>query len=137
MIRGVIFDIDGVLEYQSAVYPYAVETIGRLRSRGLTLRFLTNSTLTSRASCAITLRDKGFTVFDNEIFTASSIAATYLKLLHLGPAGSCWTERAVMNLSVLSKITTTQNILSLEITVLVSTFIISVKLCDYFSMALN
>lgn len=87
MIRGVIFDIDGVLEYQGDVYPYAVDTIQRLRNRGLTVRFLTNSTLKSRASCARLLREKGFTVFDHEVFTASYITATYLKFLH---PRSCW-----------------------------------------------
>ncbi len=87
MIRGVIFDIDGVLEYQGDVYPYAVDTIQRLRNCGLTVRFLTNSTLKSRASCARTLREKGFTVFDHEVFTASSITAAYLRLLR---PRSCW-----------------------------------------------
>ncbi len=87
MIRGVIFDIDGVLEYQGDVYPYAVDTIQRIRNRGLTVRFLTNSTLKSRASCTRLLREKGFTVFDHEVFTASYITATYLKFLH---PRSCW-----------------------------------------------
>ena len=87
MIRGVIFDIDGVLEYQGDVYPHAVDTIQRLRSCGLTVRFLTNSTLKSRASCTRILREKGFTVFDHEVLTASYITATYLKFLH---PRSCW-----------------------------------------------
>ena len=39
----VIFDIDGVLEYQGQVYPHAADTIRVLRNRGLILRFLTNS----------------------------------------------------------------------------------------------
>lgn len=87
MIRGVIFDIDGVLEYQGDVYPYAVDTIQRLRNRGLTVRFLTNSTLKSRASCTRLLREKGFIVFDHEVFTASYITAAYLRFLH---PRSCW-----------------------------------------------
>lgn len=87
MVRGVIFDIDGVLEYQGEVYPYAVDTIQKLRNRGLSVRFLTNSTLKSRASCAGMLREKGFAVVDEEIFTASYITAAYLKLLH---PRSCW-----------------------------------------------
>ena len=87
MIRGVIFDIDGVLEYQGQVYPHAAGTIRVLRNRGLILRFLTNSTLKSRASCARTLREKGIMVFDDEVFTASYVAATYLKFLQ---PRSCW-----------------------------------------------
>jgi HAD superfamily hydrolase (TIGR01458 family) len=87
MIKGIIFDIDGVLEYRGKVYSHAVDTIQRLRNRGLVVRFLTNSTLKSRASCARILREKGFTVFDDEVFTASYITAIYLKLLH---PRSCW-----------------------------------------------
>ncbi len=87
LIRGVIFDIDGVLEYQGDVYPYAADTIQRLRDHGLTVRFLTNSTLKSRASCTRILREKGFTVFDYEVLTASYITATYLKFLR---PRSCW-----------------------------------------------
>lgn len=86
-IRGVIFDIDGVLEYQGEIYPHAIDTIRILRNRGMVLRFLTNSTLRSRTSCARILREKGFPVFDDEVFTASYITATYLKFLH---PRSCW-----------------------------------------------
>lgn len=87
MVKGIIFDIDGVLEYQGEIYPRAVDTIRILRNRGMVLRFLTNSTLKSRDSCARILRKKGFTVFDDEVFTASYITATYLKFLH---PRSCW-----------------------------------------------
>ena len=87
MVRGVIFDIYGVLEYQGEVYPHAVDTIQKLRNHSLIVRFLTNSTLQSRASCARILREKGFAVFDEEVFTASYITAAYLKSLH---SRSCW-----------------------------------------------
>jgi inorganic pyrophosphatase len=77
--QSVIFDIDGVLEYQGRVYPEAVETLDALRERGVSLRFLTNSTLKSRLSCAEKLRSKGFTIFPEEVITASSAAAQYLR----------------------------------------------------------
>ena len=70
-IRGIIFDIDGVLEFQGSVYPGAVETLKKLRDRGFALRFLTNSTLKSRASCAARLRRAGYRVSDDEVITAS------------------------------------------------------------------
>jgi ribonucleotide monophosphatase NagD (HAD superfamily) len=57
--QGIIFDIDGVLTFQGLVYPGAVDTIDLLRSRGFVLRFLTKSTLKSRASCAQKLRQSG------------------------------------------------------------------------------
>ena len=85
--EGAIFDIDGVLEYQGRVYPGAVETLDALRERGVTLRFLTNSTLKSRRSCAEKLRLKGFTISPEEVITASSATARYLR--ELKPR-SCW-----------------------------------------------
>jgi HAD superfamily hydrolase (TIGR01458 family) len=86
-IKGIIFDIDGVLEYQGRTCPGAVETIRALRDKGLVLRFLTNSTLKSRVSCAEKLRQAGFPVADTDVITASSATAFYLKTLQ--PA-SCW-----------------------------------------------
>jgi len=86
-IRGVIFDIDGVLEYQGAVYPGAIETVQTLRQKGLVLRFLTNSTLKNRQTCAEKLNRKGFQIDPAEVLTASYIAAVYLR--GLKPL-SCW-----------------------------------------------
>lgn len=79
MLRGVIFDIDGVLEYQGVVYPGAVETVQVLRQKGLVLRFLTNSTLKNRRSCAEKLNHKGFRIDPDEVLTASYIAAVYMR----------------------------------------------------------
>ena len=95
-IRGVIFDIDGVLEFQGKVYPDAVETIDLLRDKGIVLRFLTNSTLKSRMSCAGRLRESGFKIFDEEVITASYATARYLD--GLKPM-SCWimVEREGLN----------------------------------------
>jgi HAD superfamily hydrolase (TIGR01458 family) len=92
-IKGIIFDIDGVLEFQGKVYPGAVETLALLRSRGLLIRFLTNSTLKSRLSCTQKLRRSGFEAEKEEVITASYAAAVYLKSLH---PRSCWVmvERA-------------------------------------------
>jgi len=86
-IKGIIFDIDGVLEYQGKVYPEAVRTIEALRDRGIAISFLTNSTLKSRKSCAEKLRQYGFLVYDNEVITASYATARYLK--EKKPR-SCW-----------------------------------------------
>ena len=86
-IRAVIFDIDGVLEYQGKVFPGAVETLEQLRSRGIAVRFLTNSTLKSRASCAEKLRSRGFAADEQEVFTASYTTAQYL---HEQKALSIW-----------------------------------------------
>ena len=86
-IKGFIFDVDGVLVYQGTVYPGAVEVIDTLRDKGMVLRFLTNSTLKSRRSCAEKLNKAGFRVYDQECITASSATAAYLEGLK---PKSCW-----------------------------------------------
>ena len=86
-VAGVIFDIDGVLEFRGAVCPGAVETLATLREGGLVVRFLTNSTLKSRASCAEKLRRRGFEAHEAEVVTASYATATYLREQR---ARSCW-----------------------------------------------
>ncbi|RPI79819.1 MAG: HAD-IIA family hydrolase [Desulfobacteraceae bacterium] len=78
-LQGLIFDIDGVLEYQGRIYPGAVETIKRLKQKNIAVRFLTNSTLKSRASCAQKLRTSGFAAEDHEVITASFATACWLR----------------------------------------------------------
>ena len=85
--EGVIFDVDGVLEFQNVVYPGTVELIDHLRDRGITIRVLTNSTLKSRRTCAEKLHAKGFRIDKEEIITASYATAQYMKTLN--PL-SCW-----------------------------------------------
>lgn len=86
-IRGVIFDIDGVMTFQGRVYPGAVQVVEALREKGIALCFLTNSTLKSRASCAEKLNNAGFRVYDREVITASYATAVYIKSLN---PRSCW-----------------------------------------------
>ena len=66
-IHAVIFDIDGVLIFQGRVYPNAIEVVDTLRAKGIVMRFLTNSTLNSRASCTEKLRQSGFHVLEDEV----------------------------------------------------------------------
>jgi len=39
--KGIIFDINGVLEFQGRVYPGSVELINFLRQKGIVVRILT------------------------------------------------------------------------------------------------
>ncbi len=89
--KGVIFDIDGILEFQGKVYPGAIELIDRLRAKGLVIRILSNSTLKSREFCAEKLVKMGFSIFKEEVITASYATARYLKRLNpkcIRPAGT-------------------------------------------------
>ena len=87
MFEGIIFDVDGVLEFQGRVYPGAIELIDSLREKGIVIRILTNSTLKSRSRCTEKLRNKGFNVYENEVITASYATARYLETLK---SGSLW-----------------------------------------------
>ena len=85
--KSVLFDIDGVLEFQGKAYPGAVELLDVLRRKGVIIRILTNSTLKSRMHCTTRLTQLGFQIFENEVITASYATAKYLKTLN---PRSCW-----------------------------------------------
>ena len=85
--QGILFDIDGVLEFQGKAYPGAVELLEVLRKKEINIRILTNSTLKSRKVCAAKLHHLGFHVLEEEVITASWATARYLE--ELNPK-SCW-----------------------------------------------
>jgi len=87
LFDAVIFDVDGVLEYQGRAYPGAGEFLDVLRRQGKKLSILTNSTLKSRRTCAAGLRAKGLEVGEAEVITASFATAQYLRATK---ARSCW-----------------------------------------------
>jgi HAD superfamily hydrolase (TIGR01458 family) len=86
-VEGVIFDLDGVLEFQGKAYPGAVELLASLRRRQIPIRVLSNSTLKSRASCTEKLNQRGFNIYEHEVVTASFATARYLETLN---PRSCW-----------------------------------------------
>ena len=85
--NGVLFDIDGVLEFQGKIYPGAVELLEFLRNKKIAFRIISNSTLKSRQVCTEKLNRRGFGVTPEEVITASWATARYLKTLK---PKSCW-----------------------------------------------
>jgi len=85
--NGVLFDIDGVLEFQGKAYPGAVELLEFLRNKQIAFRIISNSTLKSRQVCTEKLNQRGFGVTREEVITASWATARYLKTLK---PRSCW-----------------------------------------------
>ena len=85
--KAILFDIDGVLEFQGRAYPGAPELLDSLRRKGIIIRILTNSTLKSRKHCTAKLTQRGFHILEEEVITASYATAKYLK--NLNPK-SCW-----------------------------------------------
>ena len=83
-IGGLLLDMDGVLTVSWEPLPGAVAAFARLRSAGLPLRVLTNTTGRSRAALAAGLRRSGFDIVDDEVLSASVAAGAYLRAVHPG-----------------------------------------------------
>ncbi len=83
-IDGLLLDMDGVLTVSWEPLPGAVAAFARLRSAGLPLRVLTNTTGRSRATLAAGLRRAGFEIADEEILSAAVAAGVYLRAAHPG-----------------------------------------------------
>jgi len=65
-----LLDLDGTLYAGEAAIPGAVETLGRIRARGVPFRLVTNTTSRSRAMLVDRLRGLGIDTQAEEIFTA-------------------------------------------------------------------
>ncbi len=87
-IDAVLLDVDGVLVESWRPLPGAVEALADLRSLGMPLLLLTNTTALTRAQLERTLAEQGFEVGSNEIMTAPAAAAAYLRDKH--PGASCF-----------------------------------------------
>lgn len=85
-IRGVLFDIDGVLVTSWHPIDGAADALVELS--GLPRAFLTNTTSSTRADIAQKLTDCGMPVEVGEVLTAGSLTAEYLKRHHAG--ARCW-----------------------------------------------
>lgn len=85
--RAVLFDIDGVLTVSWRPLDGAAEAVSHVRSAGLGVAFVTNTTSLSRTRIAERLGDAGIAVREEEVVTAARAAAAYLAVHH--PASSC------------------------------------------------
>src|SRR4051794_30834695 len=88
MTRGVLFDIDGVLHVSLERIPGARETLQALAERGIPCRYLTNTTTASTAVLGESLRSIELPVRDDEILTAGSATAEYIR--RRWPDASCY-----------------------------------------------
>jgi HAD superfamily hydrolase (TIGR01458 family) len=78
-MAAILLDVDGVLHVSGEPIPGAVDAVRRLRAAGHRIRFVTNSTVISRAQLAELLREMGFGIDDEELQTAGGVAAKVLK----------------------------------------------------------
>ncbi|KAF9332991.1 Haloacid dehalogenase-like hydrolase domain-containing protein 2, partial [Podila minutissima] len=84
-IRGVLIDVSGTVHVADKAIPGAVKALDRLRASGIPFRFCTNTTQTSGETLAKKLRDLGFNVNRNEIFTSLSACRQLVQSRQLRP----------------------------------------------------
>lgn len=82
--------MDGVLHVSGSPIPGATDAVARLRTDGHRIRFVTNSTTTSRRELGQRLRRMGFAIDDDELQTTAAVARRVLagkRVLALTMAG--------------------------------------------------
>lgn len=85
MLRTVLLDLGGVFYEGSRLIPGALEALARLRSSGLALRFVTNTTRQSRASLLQELTGRGLAIAEAELLTPAAAARDLLLSRGLRP----------------------------------------------------
>jgi len=83
--KAVLIDLAGVLHTGDDALPGAVRALERLRTLGLPLRFLTNTTRTPSSVLLSKLQRMGFTLTASELQTAALAARTLVRSRELRP----------------------------------------------------
>lgn len=73
-IEAVLLDLDGVLYVEGELIEGADDAVERLRSSGMALRFVTNTTARSRANTLAKLRGFGIGLEEGELVTPAALA---------------------------------------------------------------
>jgi HAD superfamily hydrolase (TIGR01458 family) len=78
-VEAVLIDLDGVLYVEDEPIAGARDAVQRMRGRGLTLRFVTNTTAYSRDRTLEKLARLGFSVTAEELVTPAALAVQYCR----------------------------------------------------------
>jgi HAD superfamily hydrolase (TIGR01458 family) len=78
MLRGVLLDLAGVLYEGDNALPGAADAVARLRDAGLPLRFVTNTTRSTKRMVLERLATLGFRLEEGELFTPAQAARAWL-----------------------------------------------------------
>ncbi|MSP85803.1 MAG: TIGR01458 family HAD-type hydrolase [Methylotenera sp.] len=81
-IKGILFDLDGVLYIDSHAIDGAVEAVMRIRASGMPCRFVTNTSTLSLVSLQQKINTLGFSIPTNEIISAPQATLLFLKSQH-------------------------------------------------------
>jgi HAD superfamily hydrolase (TIGR01458 family) len=83
-IDGLLLDIDGVLSVSWEPIPGSIDAMDAFRRAGLPICLITNTTTHPRAELAQVLNDAGFSIAPDEVMTAVTATAAYLRAAHPG-----------------------------------------------------
>jgi HAD superfamily hydrolase (TIGR01458 family) len=87
-VKGVLLDLDGVLTTSGHPLDGALDAIASLRSTGMPFKILTNTTTKPRRDLFSQLKRAGFDLQTDELLTAATAAADYLR--HHHPGARCF-----------------------------------------------
>jgi HAD superfamily hydrolase (TIGR01458 family) len=83
-VRGILLDLDGVLTTSGRPLDGALDVIAWLRTTGMSFKILTNTTTKTRRDLFSQLKRAGFDLQADELLTAATAAADYLRRHHPG-----------------------------------------------------
>lgn len=78
-IKGILFDLDGVLYVGSQVIDGAIEAVDQIRNYDIACRFVTNTSTLALESLQHKINNLGFSIPKEEIVSAPQAALLYLK----------------------------------------------------------
>jgi HAD superfamily hydrolase (TIGR01458 family) len=78
MLKGVLLDLAGVLYEGEKALPGAADAVARLRDAGLPLRFVTNTTRSTKRMVLERLASLGFRLEEGELFAPAQAARAWL-----------------------------------------------------------
>ncbi|MDP9235120.1 MAG: TIGR01458 family HAD-type hydrolase [Actinomycetota bacterium] len=82
--KGILLDLDGVLTTSGQPLDGALDAIAWLRTTGMPFKILTNTTTKTRQDLCSQLKESGFDLQADELLTAATAAADYLRRHHPG-----------------------------------------------------
>ncbi len=85
MIKAILLDLSGVLYIGNKPIPGALEAIHQLHTHNLPLRFITNTTRSTRVDIIKKLSAMEFEIDENQLFTTPLAAKEYIKKRNLKP----------------------------------------------------
>jgi HAD superfamily hydrolase (TIGR01458 family) len=85
MIKGVLLDLSGTVYVDNELFPGASEAISQLRARHIPVRFITNTSRSSRRTIVQKLGEFGLAIHETEVFTAPLAIRDYLVKHQLTP----------------------------------------------------